>query len=98
MGSVPVSRLLPLQSAHTGGYSASLAIVDGLNEFQCRGELHPPIALLPTQPAGIEIIDVLNSGQQAGRVCLEGRRCEDGPTLATERTSRNTMQITIINM
>lgn len=69
------------QSAHTGGCSASLAIVDGLNEFQRRGELHPPIALLPTQPTGVEIIDVLNSGQQAGRVCLEGRRCRDGPTL-----------------
>lgn len=72
MGSLPVSRLLPPQSAHTGGCSASLAIVDGLNEFQRRSELHPPIALLPTQPAGIEIIDVLNGGQQAGRVCLEG--------------------------
>lgn len=71
-GSLPVSRLLPPQSAHTGGCSASLAIVDGLNEFQRRGELHPPIALLPTQPAGVEIIDVLNGGQQAGRVCLEG--------------------------
>lgn len=69
MGSLPVSQLLPPQSAHTGGCSASLAIVDGLNEFQRRGELHPPIALLPTQPAGIEIIDVLNGGQQAGRVC-----------------------------
>ena len=98
MGSLPVSRLLPPQSAHTGGCSASLAIVDGLNEFQRRGELHPPIALLPTQPAGIEIIDVLNGGQQAGRVCLEGRRCGDGPTLATERTSHNAIQITIINM
>lgn len=73
-GSLPVSRLLPPQSARTGGCSASLAIVDGLNEFQRRGELHPPIALLPTQPAGVEIIDVLNGGQQAGRVCLEGRR------------------------
>lgn len=70
------------QSAHTGGCSASLAIVDGLNEFQRRGELHPPIALLPAQPPGVEIIDVLNSGQQAGRVCLEGRRHRDGPTLA----------------
>lgn len=69
----PVS--VPSQSARTGGCSASLAIVDGLNEFQRRGELHPPIALLPTQPAGVEIIDVLNGGQQAGRVCLEGRRC-----------------------
>lgn len=69
LGSLPVSRLLPPQSAHTGGCSASLAIVDGLNEFHRRGELHPPIALLPTQPAGIEIIDVLNGGQQAGRVC-----------------------------
>lgn len=69
------------QSAHTGGCSASLAIVDGLNEFQRRGELHPPIALLPTQPTGVEIIDVLNGGQQAGRVCLEGRRRRDGPTL-----------------
>lgn len=73
------------QSAHTGGCSASLAIVDGLNEFQRRGELHPPIALLPTQPTGVEIIDVLNSGQQAGRVCLEGRRCRDGPTLTAEK-------------
>lgn len=73
------------QSAYTGGCSASLAIVDGLNEFQRRGELHPPIALLPTQPTGIEIIDVLNSGQQAGRVCLEGRRCRDGPTLTAEK-------------
>ena len=60
---------LPIQVAVR---SASLAIVDGLNEFHCRGELHPPIALLPTQPAGVEIIDVLNSGQQARRVCLEG--------------------------
>lgn len=98
MGSLPVSRLLPPQSAHTGGCSASLAIVDGLNEFHRRGELHPPIALLPTQPAGVEIIDVLNGGQQAGRVCLEGRRCGDGPTLTAERTSRNTIQIMIINM
>lgn len=98
MGSLPVSRLLPPQSAHTGGCSASLAIVDGLNEFQRRGELHPPIALLPTQPAGIEIIDVLNGGQQAGRVRLEGRRREDGPTLAAERTSCNAVQITVINM
>lgn len=69
MGSLPVSRLLPPQSARTGGCSASLAIVDGLNEFHRSGELHPPIALLPTQPAGVEIIDVLNGGQQAGRVC-----------------------------
>lgn len=98
MGSLPVSRLLPPQSAHTGGCSASLAIVDGLNEFHRRGELHPPIALLPTQPAGVEIIDVLNGGQQAGRVCLEGRRCGDGPTLTAERTSRNAVQIIIINM
>lgn len=72
MGRLPVSRLLPPQSARTGGCSASLAIVDGLNEFQRRGELHPPIALLPTQPAGVEIIDVLNGGQQAGRVRLQG--------------------------
>lgn len=77
------------QSAHTGGCSASLAIVDGLNEFQRRGELHPPIALLPTQPTGVEIIDVLNSGQQAGRVCLEGRRRRDGPTLTAGRRSCN---------
>lgn len=81
MGSLPVSRLLPLQSAHTGGCSASLAIIDGLNEFHRCGELHPPIALLPTQPAGVEIIDVLNGGQQAGRVCLEGRRRGEGPAL-----------------
>lgn len=93
MGSLPVSRLLPPQSAHTGGCSASLAIVDGLNEFHRRGELHPPIALLPTQPAGVEIIDVLNGGQQAGRVCLEGRRCEDGPALAAERTLRIAIHI-----
>lgn len=73
------------QSAHTGGCSASLAIVDGLNEFQRRGELHPPIALLPTQPTGVEIIDVLNSGQQAGRVCLEERRRRDGPTLTAAK-------------
>lgn len=98
MGSLPVSRLLPPQSAHTGGCSASLAIVDGLNEFQRRGELHPPIALLPTQPAGIEIIDVLNGGQQAGRVCLEGRRCGDGLTLAAQRSSRNTVQIIFISV
>lgn len=81
LGSLPVSRLLLLQSAHTGGCSASLAIIDGLNEFHRCGELHPPIALLPTQPAGVEIIDVLHGGQQAGRVCLEGRRRGDGPTL-----------------
>lgn len=79
------------RSAHTGGCSASLAIVDGLNEFHCRGELHPPIALLPTQPAGVEIIDVLNGGQQAGRVCLEGGRGGGGPTLTTERTARKAM-------
>lgn len=77
------------QSAHTGGRSASLAIVDGLNEFQRRGELHPPVALLPTQPTGVEIIDVLNSGQQAGRVCLEGRRRRDGPTLTAGISSCN---------
>ncbi len=63
-----------LQSAHTGGCSASLAIVDGFNEFHGGSELHPPIALLPAQPAGVEIIDVLNGGQKAGWVCLEGGR------------------------
>lgn len=98
MGSLPVSRLLPQQSAHTGGCSASLAIVDGLNEFHRRGELHPPIALLPTQPAGVEIIDVLNGGQQAGRVCLEGRRRGDGRPLGAQRSSWNSMQIKILNM
>lgn len=98
LGSLRVSQLFPPQSAHTGGCSASLAIVDGLNEFQRCGELHPPIALLPTQPAGVEIIDVLHCGQQAGRVCLEGRRCRDGPTLTAEKSSWNTIQITIINM
>lgn len=85
LGSLPVSRLLPPQSARTGGCSASLAIVDGLNEFHRSGELHPPIALLPTQPAGVEIIDVLNGGQQAGRVCLEGRRRWDEPTLRARK-------------
>lgn len=75
--------------------SASLAIVDGLNEFQRRGELHPPIALLPTQPAGVEIIDVLNGGQQAGRVRLEeGRRRGGGSALAAEKRVR----AAIINM
>ncbi len=63
-----------LQSAHTGGCSASLAIVDGFNEFHGSSELHPPIALLPAQPAGVEIIDVLNGGQKAGWVCLERGR------------------------
>lgn len=56
--------------------SASLAIVYGFNEFHCCCELHPPIGLLSTQPAGIEIIDVLNGGQQAGGVGLEGRERE----------------------
>ena len=65
-----------LQSAHAGGCSASLAIIDGFNKFHSGRELHPPIALLPAQPAGIEIIDILNGGQKAGRVCLEGGREE----------------------
>lgn len=101
-GSLPVSRLLPPQSAHTGGCSASLAIVDGLNEFQRRGELHPPIALLPTQPAGVEIIDVLNGGQQAGRVCLEGEetwgRVRISRREAAHVCAHTGTRITIINM
>lgn len=97
-GRLPVSRLLPPQSAHTGGCSASLAVVDGLNEFHGGGELHPPIALHPAQPAGVEIIDVLNGGQQAGRVCLEGRRCGDGPALNAEKNPCSAIQSRIINM
>lgn len=65
-----LSYSLPIQVA----CSASLAIVDGFNEFHGGSELHPPIALLPAQPAGVEIIDVLNGGQKAGWVRLRGER------------------------
>lgn len=66
-----VSSFSPSTVAHTGGCSASLALVNGFNKFNSGCELHPPIALLPTQLTGIEITYVLNGGQKAGWVCLE---------------------------
>ena len=54
-----------------GPLSRSLSVIDSLNEFHGRCELHPPIGLLSRQTAGIKATDVLNSGQQTGWICLE---------------------------
>lgn len=53
-----------------GPSSWSLSVVDSFNKFHCCCELHPPIGLLSRQTAGIEATDILDSGQQAGWICL----------------------------
>ena len=50
--------------------SLAVAVIDGLDELHGSGELHPPIALFPAEAAGVEVIDVLHRGEQAGRVSL----------------------------
>lgn len=62
----------PLAVCCLGGpLSCSLPVIDSLNEFHGCCELHPPIGLLSRQTAGIKATDVLDSGQQTGRICLE---------------------------
>lgn len=63
-----------------GPWSWSLSVVDSFNEFHCCCELHPPIGLLSRQTAGIKAADVLDSGQQAGRICLEKGKMRESNT------------------
>lgn len=69
----------PLSVCCLGGpWSWSLSVIDSFNEFHGCCELHPPIGLLSRQAAGVEATDILNSGQQAGRICLYQHKYQNG--------------------
>ena len=53
-------------------------LVHGLDKLHSSNELHPPVALLPHQSVPVEVIHILNCGQEAGWVGLDDHlRTED---------------------